>query len=96
MRSCFNTNLALRLDFALVWFGSGFLCARKQAPRGSLKQRAFDSGAIVSHQNINHSSGAEAYQKGTISQIWYSAVAWGGAGGARAPPIIWQTPKNIY
>ena len=24
-----------------------------------------------------------------------SAVAWGGAGGARAPPIIWQTPK-IY
>ena len=25
-----------------------------------------------------------------------SAVAWGGAGGARAPPIIWQTPKNIY
>ena len=25
-----------------------------------------------------------------------NAVAWGGAGGARAPPIIWQTPKNIY
>ena len=25
-----------------------------------------------------------------------SAVAWGGAGGARAPPIIWQTQKNIY
>ena len=21
-----------------------------------------------------------------------NAVAWGGAGGARAPPIIWQTP----
>ena len=25
-----------------------------------------------------------------------SAVAWGGAGGARAPPIIWQTQKNIH
>lgn len=25
-----------------------------------------------------------------------SAVAWGGAGGGRAPPIIWQTQKNIY
>ena len=25
-----------------------------------------------------------------------SAVAWGGAGGARAPPIIWQTQKKIY
>ena len=36
-----------------------------------------------------------------IKQLWYdatmcNAVAWGGAGGARAPPIIWQTPKNIY
>ena len=30
------------------------------------------------------------------SWFQYNAVAWGGAGGARAPPIIWQTPKNIY
>ena len=35
-----------------------------------------------------------------VQYSWYralfNAVAWGGAGGARAPPIIWQTPKNIY
>ena len=41
-------------------------------------------------ENINLSSSIK------IKTTDINAVAWGGAGGARAPPIIWQTPKNIY
>ena len=55
------------------------------------RETAADQLAIYKHDR-----GVELGSTKKQLQLSGSAVAWGGAGGARAPPIIWQTPKNIY